>query len=334
MKSKKTLPFGRYYLVIVGIAVLLMATSGTVTAAPKILKAVHFTVLSDIEVDSVNYKKLIDRVNERSKGELKIELIGGPEVIPPGEQMRALGKGVIQILVTPTYHLGVVPEVHVVEVSQITPAQERANGLFDLLCKFHEEKLSVRPLGRMASGVGFRMYSNVKVQKVEDLRGLKFRSNAVYDPFLKKFGVTRVSLPGSELYTAMERGVIQGYPYPVTISQLRLPEVTKYAIDHEWWTANAIYSYINYETWKSLPKDMQDLLTEVAIELENETPALAQERLSAERKRLIDMGMQFIKFPPAEAKKFLQIIDDGTWEGIIQSTPEWGPKLRKLVSGK
>jgi len=52
----------------------------------------------------------------------------------------------------------------------------------------------------------------------------------------------------------------------------------------------------------------------------------------AETKRQADAGIEVIRLPEAEAKKFLQLSLDAGWAGVIATSPQHGPKLRQLMA--
>jgi len=311
-----------------------MVVGAPASAAPKVLKAVGYRVMDTTQLSMVAYKIFIDKFNERAKGEIRINYLGGPEVIPPGEQMNALSKGVVQLLVTPGYHTSIVPEVDAILLSDITPLQQREVGFNDVMAEIHKKRLGVLPLGRVDHGVPFHLFTNEKVQKLDDFAGLKFRSNANYDPFFKKLGIISVAMPMGDIYTALQRGLVVGFPLPIFISKLRLQEVVKYVVDHGWWRGGAVYLYINLKTWDNLPENIRNMMTEVAMEMEREVIHIAEKLVSEERKRLADAGMTFIKLTPPDGERLVEIASDVKWEQIVRKSPEYGPKMKAMIKKK
>ena len=102
----------------------------------------------------VIFKKWVERVNAAGKDEIRIELLGGPEVFPVSDQMNALSKGLVDAVMTFSVHTPIVPEVDTTGLSDITPTEERANGYLALLDKAHE-KMNVKVIGRTATRSGF-----------------------------------------------------------------------------------------------------------------------------------------------------------------------------------
>jgi TRAP-type C4-dicarboxylate transport system substrate-binding protein len=140
------------------------------TSEPVVLKTV--TLLK--KGHPVNYPVIwiADEVKKRSKGELTIKIIGGPESIPSFEQTNALLRGVIDFYNTGSSYVQTVwPEAIVLPLSRLTPTQERKKGAFDLLQE-SGKKRGLYYLGRSVSPRGYYMYLNVKVKTPKDLKGL------------------------------------------------------------------------------------------------------------------------------------------------------------------
>ena len=188
------------------------------------------------------------------------------------------------------------------------------------------------PLGILLCQHGFYLFSNVKVEKIEDFKGLKFRSNAFYEPFQKKLGIVRVSIPGSEMYTAMERGLVQGFPYPRFITRLSMQEVTKYRINHPWWNGDSNWHYINQKTYESLPEEWQKILMDAAKEVEQKIQEVKATFDLKEDKAQLDAGMKFIKLTPPDDKRLLEIIQEATWETLSEEAPDAVPTLKKMLA--
>ena len=93
--------------------------------------------------------RFIELVAEKSKGKLKIDWIGGPEITPGRKQPAAVQKGVLDMSVAWAYVLHV-KAAQVMHLSQLTPAEERKSGLYDfLVAEF--AKNGFRYLGRTST---------------------------------------------------------------------------------------------------------------------------------------------------------------------------------------
>ena len=66
-------------------------------------------------------------------------------------------------------------------------------------------------LGRFNTpGVHFYFYTVNKIEKIDDFKGQKLRVAPLYRAFALKLGTSPVTMPHSEIYAALERGVVNG----------------------------------------------------------------------------------------------------------------------------
>ena len=116
-------------------------------AAPKkiILKAI--TAWPKTVYESQNFLKFIDMVNQNAAkkypGELEIQYLGGPEVIPNREQVEALRNGLVDmVFTTDGYYVSAVPVVNAMSLTTLKPWEERKRGVNAFLNKIHREKVN------------------------------------------------------------------------------------------------------------------------------------------------------------------------------------------------
>ena len=216
-----------------------------------VLKAITYAPLSKFEDSMVIFKKWVDKVNAAGKGNLRVELLGGPEVFPVSDQMNALSKGLVDVVMTFSVHTPIVPEVDTTGLSDITPTEERSNGYLALLDKAHE-KMNVKVIGRTATHSGFYIFSKQPIRKLDDFKGVKIRSHSGYDPLFKKVGAVPIGMAISEIYGALERGVVTAAPYPIFVYDMGLAEVAKYGLADAFWPSHTTFIYVNLRKFNGL----------------------------------------------------------------------------------
>ena len=197
------------------------------------------TAFAEKTTYSRGFERFIERVNEAGKGDLQINYIGGPKAMPPFEVGNALKGGVIDIAnATGAFYTNVMPEGGRLEAhraADVGAAQERRLRLHgQALCR-EDECRSSSP--GMVDNNPFHLYLNKPIDK-PDLTGLKLRITPVYRDFFQALGATVVQTAPGEVYTALERGVVDGYGWPITgIFDLGWHEKTKYRVDPGFYTA-------------------------------------------------------------------------------------------------
>lgn len=325
---------GRVFRVLlVGAVVLSLAsmaeaktiTIKAVTAWPKSVWEVgNFTKFQDI---------VKERVAQKYPGQLEIQYAGGPEVIPNQEQVEAARMGVVDmVFTTDGYYVSAVPEVNALSVSMLDGWEERAKGVNDLLDKIHQEKVGCVYLGRLGHNLPFTIYLTKPVRGLDDLKGLKIRCSPTLVGFLKKIGANPVVIAPPEVYTALERGVVDGYTWPAgLIKDWGWEKVTKCVVQPGVYNgANVVV--MNKKKWDEIPADLQKLL----IEAEDEAARFAKQRaldlIKNEKEALEKMGVQYVQLPPDEAKKLVDAAYSALWDVILEKSPVNGPKLKEMVS--
>jgi TRAP-type C4-dicarboxylate transport system substrate-binding protein len=299
--------------------------------APVTLKAV--TAWTKAWPFNNMYFEWIKRVNERSGGRLRIDYIGGPEVYPPFEQLDPLKRGVIASIITSTgYVAGVLPEVNATWLGfGASPAELRAVGLVDALDKITREKTGVTVLG-FPLQVRFNVYLNKPIERA-DLRGLKLRSVAVYDPVLKGLGASTVTLPPAEILPAMQTGVVDGFAFPASfVTKAGFARVIKYKVMPHWWIGTDVV-LMNAQAFDSLPADLKKVLIDVMKEVERDTPAYFLKLEKDEDAELAKAGVKIIELPAAEVQKVNRVQwEEGSKAFLLGPSPKYGPQLKEQMA--
>ena len=153
----------------------------------------------------------------------------------------------------------------------------------------------------------------------------------LFKAFTKAFGADTIIMPGSESYTAIERGLVDAWLYPAgSAVPMGLHEVIKYYIDHPFW-ADYAGMILNLSKWNSLPKNLQKVMQDTLLDM---APDFGQKNLADElkyRKVALDKGVTPIRFSPEDAKWYLDTIYGATWNWRIESLPETAPKIKQII---
>ena len=276
------------------------------------------------------FQKLI---NERLAGKVRLDYLGGPEVVPAFEQFEALRNGVVDVVVgTAAYYTGQVPEASAMLLSRSSPTEMRDSGYFDLMRDIHKEKSGVIYLANLTGlpDVGFRLYLNKMIEE-PDLSGLKIRVSPVYVPLVNALGGAPINMPTTEIYTALERGVVDGYGLTyIGIMDFALHEVTKYVVDVPFYSKdNALL--LNENTWNDLPDDIREEIEKIGVEVENQNTKFVKEKVAKEDELLREAGLDYITFDEeAQTQEFIDAAYGQRWQELLAQSPELGNKLRDL----
>jgi TRAP-type C4-dicarboxylate transport system substrate-binding protein len=274
---------------------------------------------------------MIRKLNAEGKGVLQLNFIGGPKAMPPFEVGKAVQSGVIDLgMATGAFYTNIMPEADALKLTQISMQEQRRNGAYELINKVWNEKAGMQYIGRVIDYTPFHLYLNKKIDK-PDLTGLKIRVTPVYRDFFAAMGATVITTPPGEVYTALERGVVDGYGWPIQgIFDANWQEKTKYRVDPGFYSAE-VSVVMNLAKWKALTQPQRDLLMRqmIASEAENETWKVLNDN---DTKRQAQAGIQVISFDAATSKQYVDKAYSVAWDSIIKVSPQYGPQMRKLFS--
>ncbi|MGE0803707.1 MAG: TRAP transporter substrate-binding protein DctP [Lautropia sp.] len=279
------------------------------------------------------FEAFVKKVNDEGKGIVQINYIGGPKAIPTMEQGAALRSGVVDLAnTTAAYIANLVPEALALNYATRPFSEIRKNGGLDYLNKLMQEK-GLYYLAKTGDNIQYHIYLNKKVDK-PDLSGLKIRIAPIFRDFFTQLGATVVQTAPGEVYTALDRGVVDGYGWPaIGIFDLGWHEKTKYRIDPGFYTLELGIQF-NAKKWASLTPPQRAFIEKMAAWVEETSAAASITDAATDLKKQGEVGIETIKFNDAQAAQYLKTSQDAGWAAIEKASPTHGPKLRELLSAK
>jgi len=279
-------------------------------------------------------KRMIDwigEVNKEGKGVLQINFIGGPKAIPTFEVGKAVQSGVVDVgFSTGAFYTNVMPEADILKLAETSAAEQRKNGGYELINKIWAEKGNMRYLAKVVEFTPFHVYLTKKIDK-PDLTGLKIRITPVYREFFQSMNAQVMTTAPGEVYTALERGVIDGYGWPIhTLFDLNWQEKTKYRVDPGFYNAE-VGVIMNLDKYKALTAAQRSYLERKALAYEAQNDFWKSFN-QGETKRQADAGIQAISFDAATSKAFVEKAKEIGWATAIKASPQYGPELKKVLS--
>jgi TRAP-type transport system periplasmic protein len=296
------------------------------------------SMLAKTAQETMDFQKMFDKVNERAKGQLVINFRGGPEVIGQFDLGSAVQKGVVDLAMVPaTFYEGIVPGITAVMLTELTPQEERKpGGVYYYIDEIHN-KYNLKYLGRGAPSKEpfFYTYLKKKVLTQKDFVGLRIGCASAARPAAIAWGASVTPVKISDNYTAMERGLVDGIAgcaLDVWVS-LAGQEVSKYVIDHPFFYSPTL-ALVNLNSWKKLPKNLQDLLTEEMMDHEKENMILEQKRRDNARQKMNNAKIEFLKFPQPIAEWYISTAYKACWDYQQSRFPEVTAKFKELLTRK
>lgn len=298
------------------------------------LKAVSAWPKSVYEVQ--NFLKFLEVVQEnvakQAPGQLKIDYRGGPEVISNREQVEALRNGLVDMVFTTSgYYVSTVPVADAMNLTELQPWEERAKGVNAYLNEIHEKEANAVYLGRLGPGMSFQLFLTKPIDSA-DLKGYKIRCSPTHTAFLKAINGVPVVIPPPDVYTALERGVVDGFVWVEgLIRDWGWQEVTKYIVEPTFY--NGVNNVlVNKDAWEKLPPNLKKILQDSEETAEHLAVERARAHVAGEMKAFQDAGIKVIQLPPAEAAKLKKAAHDSLAEVMTKKAPNEAPKLIEMIS--
>lgn len=309
--------------------VLFALVASTSHGAEITLKAV--TAFGKDTFFAKRFNAFVEKVNAEGKGVMKIQVVGGPESMPPFEVGNALRAGVVDFAnSTGVFHANLVPEALAMTLAEKPMAELRANGGHALLDKIHREKANMVWLARVSDGLEYHIYTSKKPTG-SDFSGYKLRSVPVYRAFFQAIGAAPLQVPPGEVYTALERGVVDGYGWPsMGIFDLGWQEKTKYRVDPGFYNVEVSF-FMNQNTWKKLDASQRAFLEKQIAWVEAQT---AEDLKAAEdeKARQAKAGIETFELPASDVNLFRAKAYEAGWKGVEQASPQHAAQLKTLFS--
>ena len=252
-------------------------------------------------------ERLAKRIGELSDGRLQIKVYAAGELVPAMGIFDAVSQGTVEVGSGASYYwAGKAPAA---QWFAAVPFGMNAQGLAAWFhggggLKLWEEtyapfNLIPRPGG--STGVQMGGWFNKKINSIEDYKGLKMRIPGLGGKVIAKAGGTVVLLPGGEIFTSLERGVIDATEWVGPLHDLRMGfyKAAKYYYYPGWHEPGTYLEYFfNKKAYESLPKDLQHIIDAACMENEHWVLAQFDARNGAALQTLINKHkVNLIKFP-------------------------------------
>ena len=222
---------------------------------------------------SAGVEEFCDRVNERAEGGFVITAVFGSALGVKGPDVAtALGSGTFEADFTAFPYLsGDIPVLGIAGLPTLFKSNFEGFGAHYILTPYYRSELLQRNV-RQVGGIWFFpkqcMWSKEPIKTVEDLDGKTFRG---FSPeatmLLDELGVNVISMAMPEVYTALQRGMLDAIVGSTASAQaVSAWEVLDYGIDVTFSLADSGF-IVNNDAWEALPARYQVILTEEADRL-------------------------------------------------------------------
>ena len=262
-------------------------------------------------------ERIADLVEEMSNGQMKITVFGAEEQVPAFGVFDAVSSGSHQMGHSGGYFWkGKVPAAQFftsvpfgLTADEINAWVNRGGGL-ELWREIYEP-FNIYPIPAGNTGTQMFGWFNKEINSLEDIKGLKMRIPGIGGEVLKEAGGIPVTLPGGELFTALQTGVIDATEWvgPYNDLTFGFHQAAKYYYYPGWHEPGPMLELlINKDAWDSLPKHLQ-VIIETASKAVNQD--MLDEYLAKNNQALTELvnihGVELRKLPDDVIEEFRKI---------------------------
>jgi TRAP-type mannitol/chloroaromatic compound transport system substrate-binding protein len=238
-------------------------------------------------------------VERMSSGRLTIKVYGAGEIVPAMAVFSAVSQGTAEMGHSGAYYWkGKIPSSPFFTAVPFGLTAQEQNGWLYYgggleLWREVYEPFNLIPMAGGNTGVQMAGWFNKEIKSLDDIKGLKMRIPGVGGEVFSRVGGTAVTMPGGELYTSLQTGVIDATEWvaPYNDMALGLHEVAKYYYYPGWQEPGpSLELLVNKDAFATLPKDLQAIV-EVAARYANQD--MLDEYTARNSSSLIDLEKNY-----------------------------------------
>ncbi len=208
-------------------------------------------------------------INEMSGGRLTIDVYGGGELVPALQVFEAVSSGAVEMGHGSSYYwAGIQPALQFfasvpfgMNAQQMTAWLQSGGG--QELWEELYARYNIQPFFSGNTGAQMGGWFNRRIASIDDFRGLKMRMPGLGGKILEKAGATVVLSPGGELYTNLERGVIDATEWigPYHDYLMGFHKIAKYYYSPGWHESGTVLeTMVNKRDYEALPDDLKAIV--------------------------------------------------------------------------
>ncbi len=287
---------------------------------------------------TVNMTAFGAKVKEMSQGRMEIRVHAASSLYPGPEMLPALLDGRVEIApVLSAYLTDVLLELGVLELPFLTQTLDEHRRAAEALRGYTTDIMAKRGLKLLTvhSWPTQQLFANQAIRTLADWKGKKFRVYGSESADLAKaLGAAPVSIPFGEVYTALQRGVVDGAMTSATNAEpMKFFEVSKFMNFWNLSGGSTEWLATNVKAWNALPKDLQEIVQGAlkAVNFEDKEWSDAKALDDRARQRVVELGMTIVDPSPEEIAKARQA-SRAAWDIWLKRTGANGKNAMDIAS--
>lgn len=299
-------------LAFLAVFLFLMASPAT-KAEAKTFNFTYSTFFPPTHIQTKVPEAWIAEIEKRSNGQIKIKMFTGGSLTPAPQIYDGVVKGISDFgLSVFAYSPGRFPVISAIDNPLGYPnAFVATKTINELYRKTNPKELSdVHVCYLFAHGPGLLHTATKPVKTLEEVKGLKIRSTGTSQLIVRALGGAPVAMSQGETYDALKKNIVDGTLVPIeALEGFKQAEVLKYTTEtYSMAYSQGFFVVMNLAKWNSLPKNLQQIITDVSKEYEDITAKAWEDSDQSGRKFALNLGHVFIKLSDAESAKFKEAV--------------------------
>lgn len=249
------------------LALVVAALVSPAQAQEKVIKLKYSNFFPPAHKNSQLTEQWCKEVEKRTQGRVKVSYFPGNTLTPPTQTYDSVMKGITDVgMSLLAYSPGRFPlsEVLTLPLGYTSgyQATKTANAFLE---KFQPKELSeVKVMYLHAHGPGL-VHTKKQLSSLAEVKGLRIRVNADVAGIAEALGAAPVTMPITESYDGMQKGLLDGLLLPMdTLKGWRFAEVTKTTFENFGMSYSAtIFAVMNKDKWNSLSAEDQRIIEQI-----------------------------------------------------------------------
>jgi len=318
------------------VAALAAAAAGPALAADYTMRISHqFPPAHHTAQNLVKFEK---EVEAATKGRVDVQLFGAAQLFKPNQNHPAVASGKIEAATILNFQWGgTIPEMSVMVIPYLmTSVAKQKAFIGSEASRLLDAKMAARGVKNIAwivdTNDGIFTSNNKPLVTPADFQGLKIRGlNKLFDAGLAAMGAQPSSMPGSEVYQALQTGVLDaGFTAVKAANSRKYYEIQKYGV-----ASNIILAFdnlvVNPAWWNGLPPDIRSAIQKAADHAVQRSIRTTDGVPAEDIKVLNDKGMKAIALTKAQEKVMADAMQPAVKKEFLRQTAPDGVKLLELI---
>ena len=286
---------------------------------------------------SKNLEQFAADVKAATGGKVEVQLFGAGQLFKPNQNHPAVAGGKIEAAVILNFQWGgTIPDMNVTSIPYLmTTADKLKKFPSSEAAKMLDAKMEAKGVKNIAwivdANDGIFTSAKAALVKPEDFKGVKIRGlSKLFDEGLSAMGASPVAMPGSEVYQALQTGVIDaGFTGVEAAYSRRFYEVQKFG------AASAIITaydnlVVNPAWWNGLPADLRKGVESAALKAAQRSLPDTDDIPAEFVKQLRDKGMNVTVLNKAQEKTMADAMQPPVIKAFTEATPD-AAKLIEII---